>query len=60
MARTFAQAAIPRDVRYFVIVWRYANVIASITVQGFEGSVRLSDAAALARAQQGHIVRAAE
>ncbi len=56
--RTFTQRATPLDVRYFVIVWRHANTIASITVQGFDGRVHVGDAISLAQTQQRRMARA--
>jgi hypothetical protein len=52
---TYGQPAIPRDVRFFVVVWLHRNVMASLTVQGFEGKVTMGDAVELARAQHRHI-----
>lgn len=48
---TFVQPG-PLRVRFYKIAWRYRNVDASITVNGFDGRVTLSDAVALARTQE--------
>jgi hypothetical protein len=47
-----------RDVRFYLVVWRHQNVVASISVNGFEGKVTLPQALELARAQQRRIVPA--
>jgi hypothetical protein len=39
-------------VDYFLIAWRHANVVASVTVSGFADKVTLGEAVGLARAQQ--------
>jgi hypothetical protein len=59
IAVVFHQPAFPRSARFIVIAWRYRNVVASVTIQGFEGGVEAMDATELARAQQRHIQRAA-
>ena len=46
-------------VDYFVVVWREANVVASLTISGFAGKVRLGDAVELARKQQRRVDAAA-
>ncbi len=48
-----------RTVRFYVVAWRYGNVTASVTVDGFEGKLRPADAVALARRQQARIAAAA-
>jgi hypothetical protein len=45
---------------FFRIVWRHANVLASLTISGFAGRVRLGEAAALARKQQARLVGASD
>jgi hypothetical protein len=55
---TYDQPAIPREVRFFVVVWLHRNVTASLTVQGFEGKVTMGDAVELARAQHRHLEEA--
>jgi hypothetical protein len=47
----------PRSLRTYVLVWRHANVLASLTANGFEGRLRLEDVERLARVQDTHIVR---
>ena len=44
----------------FHVAWRHANVLASVTISGFAGKVRLPDAVEIARAQQARIVAAAD
>jgi hypothetical protein len=46
------------DVRFYLIGWRYRNVVASIFVNGFEGKLTFAQAVELARAQQRRIARA--
>jgi hypothetical protein len=57
-AITIVQAAL-EDVRFYNIVWRHANVTASLIVQGYDGRLALEDALALARKQQTRIEAAA-
>jgi hypothetical protein len=59
-AMTILQESQLTDVRFYVIAWRRANVTASVLVQGFEGTIEVDDALALARKQDGRIIRAAE
>jgi hypothetical protein len=40
-------------VQYFMVVWRHANVVASVTASGFVGKLTLEEVLELARAQQG-------
>ena len=44
---------------FFTIGWRYENVTASVSVNGFAGRLSLADAVALARKQQQRIEAAA-
>ena len=53
------QAGFPRPLRTFVVTWRSANVVATITANGFQGRVREADALRLARRQQARIATAA-
>jgi hypothetical protein len=46
------------DVRFYLVVWRQANVVASIFVNGFEEKLTLQQALDLARAQERRIARA--
>ena len=55
IATTSVQAALAGDVRFYTIVWRYRNVTASVSLQGFEGEVTIEDAADLARKQQARL-----
>lgn len=57
---TLTQQAFPDPVRFYTIAWRQANVVASVTVQGFEGKVELDDPVDLARRVERRIERAAE
>jgi hypothetical protein len=41
--------------RYYTIAWRYGNVTASVSVDGFEGKLTLAQVLALARKQQTRI-----
>lgn len=52
------QAGFPRRLRTFVVVWRHANVVAAVTVNGFQGRVSEADAVRLARRQQARIAAA--
>ncbi len=54
IAVTYVQPALV-PVRFFTIAWRYRNVTASLTLNGFEGKVSLAQTLALARRQQLHI-----
>lgn len=55
IAATMLQRVVAGDVRYFTILWRDDNVVASLLVQGFDERMTLDDAAALARLQQTRI-----
>lgn len=46
-------------VRFFTVVWRDANVLATLSVNGFHGRVEAEDVVELARKQQARIQRAA-
>jgi hypothetical protein len=39
-------------VQYYLVAWRYENVVASVTASGFAGKVTLDEVLGLARAQQ--------
>jgi len=54
-ALTRAQGSDPFRIRLYTIVWREANVSASITATGFDGRFPFSRALALARAQARRI-----
>lgn len=45
----------PRDTVFFTVAWRYRNVTASVSVNGFDGLVGIEDAVALARKQQARL-----
>lgn len=55
---SMTQAGFPRPLRTFVVVWRSANVVAAVTVNGFQGRVAVADALRLARRQQARIAAA--
>jgi hypothetical protein len=42
--------------RYYTIAWRYGNVTASVSVDGFEGKLTLAQVLALARKQETRLV----
>jgi len=46
-------------VRNYQVVWRDDNAVASLTVNGFERKLALSDVLELARKQQRRLARAA-
>jgi hypothetical protein len=48
------------SVAVYAVAWRYGNVAASISANGFSGRVTLDDVVRLARAQQRRIAAAAE
>jgi hypothetical protein len=48
------------SVRFFTIVWRHANVLATLSVNGFHGRVQPADVVELARKQHDRIARAAD
>ncbi len=56
---SISQAGFPRPLRTFVVSWRSANVVATITANGFQGRVRVADVLRLARLQQARIAAAA-
>ena len=58
-AATLVQSGGTRGVRYYLVFWRQANVTASLSVNGFEGRLALSDALELARKQERRIASAA-
>jgi hypothetical protein len=47
-------------VRFFTVVWRHENVLATLSVNGFHGRVQPADVVELARKQQARIDRAAD
>ncbi len=53
------QPGFPRPLRIVTVTWRTGNVVASVTVNGFQGRVREQGAFRLARLQQVRIVAAA-
>jgi hypothetical protein len=56
LATTFEQAgALP--VTYYRVAWRFRNATASVTVEGWRGRIRPTDAYALARKQQVRLAR---
>jgi hypothetical protein len=57
---TAVQGGAAEDVRFYLVAWREGNVTASVFANGFEGSVALADALALARKQQERIVAQAD
>jgi hypothetical protein len=57
---TFLQPGAMRDVRFYMVVWREANVTAGVLVNGYEGKLTLDQTLDLARKQQLRIARAAE
>ena len=58
LATTLVQSGVT-PVRFYTIVWRHANVVATVTVNGFDRRTTLADAIALARKQQRRLERAA-
>jgi hypothetical protein len=58
-AATLVQGAAGTRVRYYQVVWREANVTASLNVNGFEGRLPLADVLELARKQERRISVAA-
>jgi outer membrane murein-binding lipoprotein Lpp len=54
------QAGFPRPLRTFVVSWRSANVVATVTANGFQGRVGEADVLRLARRQQARITAAAD
>ena len=55
--RQHEAAVTPVDL--FTVAWHDANVVASVTVSGFAGKIRVEDAVDLARKQQRRIAAAA-
>jgi hypothetical protein len=47
------------SVRFFTVVWRQRNVLATLSVNGFHGRLQAADVVELARKQQARIARAA-
>ncbi len=45
-------------VRFYTVIWRHRNLMASVVVQGFDRTLRLADAVKLARKQERRIDRA--
>jgi hypothetical protein len=56
---SFAVTLVQGGVRFYQVVWRDANVTASLSANGFEPRLALGEVLALARAQQEHIAAAA-
>lgn len=52
------QPGFPRPLRSVTVAWRSANVVASLTVNGFQGRLREPEALRLARLQQARIAAA--
>jgi hypothetical protein len=52
------QAGFPRRLATFLVAWRTANALATVTVNGFQGRVGEADALRLARKQQARIAAA--
>jgi hypothetical protein len=48
------------SVRFFTVVWSHGNVLATLSVNGFQGRVQPADVVELARKQHAHIERAAD
>jgi hypothetical protein len=48
------------SVRFFTVVWRHGNLLATLSVNGFHGRVQAEDVLELARKQQARIARAAD
>lgn len=58
-AMTVVQGSGQTAVRHYLVIWREANVTASVLVNGFEGKTDLDDTLALARKQARRINQAA-
>jgi hypothetical protein len=58
-AATHVEPGLGKGVRYYQVYWRDANVTASISANGFDGSFPLSDALELARKQEQRIAQEA-
>jgi hypothetical protein len=56
LGQTFVQTA-TKPLRFYRIAWRYRNATAAVTVEGFAGNVRATDALELARKQQRRLER---
>lgn len=54
-AATLVQGGAGTRVRYYQVVWREANVTASLNVNGFDGRLALADVLELARKQERRI-----
>ena len=54
-AATLVQGGGTSGVRFYQVVWRQANVTASLSVNGFEGRLALAEALELARKQERRI-----
>jgi hypothetical protein len=59
-AATLVQPGAGTRVRYYQVVWREANVTASLNVNGFEGRLPLADVLELARKQERRISDASD
>ena len=59
-AATLVQRGAGTNVRYYQVVWREANVTASLNVNGFEGRLPLADVLELARKQERRISDASD
>jgi hypothetical protein len=59
-AATLVQGGAGTRIRYYQVVWREANVTASLNVNGFEGRLPLADVLELARKQERRISVAAD
>jgi hypothetical protein len=56
---TFLQPG-PKPVRFFRLAWRYENVTAAVTLEGFDGKLTQADALRLARKQQRRLAHASD
>lgn len=54
IGETFVQPG-PSPVRFVLVAWRYRNVSASVSAEGYGGRIHLADAIRLARLQQRRI-----
>jgi len=59
VALTQGSGSAPGTVVSHTVVWRYRNVSASVTANGFRGKLRLAHVLGLARAQQRRVAAAA-
>jgi hypothetical protein len=55
---TFTREAEPVDVRFLVAVWRDRNVVVTLTLNGFDGTMSEDDLLALARKQASRLAGA--